>query len=177
MRKLTKYVSKVAHPTKRQRLNTWDPSGGTPRRTSGMAEVEVTVLNRVLKMLERSVKVGEDLDPFPHIAKAVQDGEAPSASPTKSSKNKAAKSKTAEAKRSNSPQESGKDDTQTDEPNVSEDDFNNLERVLETARDCLLAADCCLAILTSDRLTKQVISLISLTYPLLIEHASFTRKN
>ncbi|KLO06964.1 hypothetical protein SCHPADRAFT_1002012 [Schizopora paradoxa] len=158
MRKLTKYVSKVAHPTKRQRLNTWDPSGGTPRRSGGMAEVEVNILSRVLKMLERSVKAGEDLDPFPQPVKAMQDGgEAPSASPSKPSKGKAAKAKTGDAKRSKSPQEPG-NEPNADEVNVSEDDFNNLERTLEIARDGLLAADCCLAILSSDRLTKQLYS-------------------
>jgi cohesin loading factor subunit SCC2 len=35
-------------------------------------------------------------------------------------------------------------------------DFDNLTKLLDVARDSILAADCCIALLGSDRLQKQV---------------------
>jgi cohesin loading factor subunit SCC2 len=105
-------------------------------------------------MLDRSVRTGEDLDPFHHIA-APRDK---TASPRKPKK---------PAKRSKAKEGEGEEDEQTgeaavtiDEPappqEVTEGDLEHLTKVLEIAKDSVLAADCCVALLGSDRLTKQV---------------------
>lgn len=166
IRKLTKYISKVARPTKRIRLSSWEGSGGTPRRAGGMAEVEINVLSRILKLLERSVKAGEDLEPFGgSMKRSASEGGATGGSPSKASKAKGTKKKAdGDAKRSKSPAGDGdraEEDSRMsvdDSANVelTEEDFTKLELVLEVARDSILAADCCIALLTSDRLTKQV---------------------
>ncbi|KAH8982787.1 hypothetical protein EDB86DRAFT_3085925 [Lactarius hatsudake] len=48
IRKLSKLISQVARPVKRLRI----------------ADIETSTLSRILKILERSVRAGEDLDPF-----------------------------------------------------------------------------------------------------------------
>lgn len=47
-------------------------------------------------------------------------------------------------------------DTPTSSKELDEMDYEKLTRDLEIARDSILAADCCIALLGSDRLTKQV---------------------
>jgi cohesin loading factor subunit SCC2 len=47
---------------------------------------------------------------------------------------------------------------------LTEMDYDKLTRVLELARDSILAADCCIALLGSDRLTKQVSLCVTLTF-------------
>ncbi|KAH9961425.1 hypothetical protein BGW80DRAFT_1438760 [Lactifluus volemus] len=137
VRKLSKLISQVARPMKRLRSST--ASKHQPR-TSGpcsIADVEATTLSRILKMLERSVRAGEDLDPFkadrvPEVRNSV--------SPSK--KNKA--SKKACRRGRTSP--------------VTDADLDTLAHALELARDSILAADCCIALLGADRLPKQVYS-------------------
>ena len=129
-----------------------------------MAEIDSQILVRILKILERSVRAGEDLDPFGHVvSRRVVANEASSetASPTKKkTTKKKPESGATEGGRSKSPQaptERGTPmDIDTRDFDLTEDDLNKLETVLEKAKDSILAANCCLALLTSDRLPKQV---------------------
>jgi cohesin loading factor subunit SCC2 len=61
VRKLT--IGQVARPTKRLRQTTGGALG-TPRAKGRMADVDTQILSRLLKLLDRSVKAGEDLEPF-----------------------------------------------------------------------------------------------------------------
>lgn len=169
--KLTKAISKVSRPTKRLRLASipWESNApGTPRRTGGISEVETQILSRVLKLLERSVRAGEDLDPFSratvnksgHVNEAVSNA----TSPMKVGKSKVGKKKAAvheeEERISSSPSKIEEADPKMDideaSLEITEEDVLKLEHCLETARDSVLAANCCISLLTSDRLPKQV---------------------
>lgn len=134
-----------------------------------MAEVDTQVLSRLLKLLERNVRAGEDVDPFPssnptsiHVSKSV--------SPQKKSPKKLSKSKKNE-RRSKSRTPAGEEEETGDgdaiesgelveAQELTEGDLDKLTGVLDVARDSILAADCCIALLGSDRLTKQVRRLI-----------------
>jgi cohesin loading factor subunit SCC2 len=159
VRKLSKLISQVARPMKRLRSST--ASKHQPR-TSGpcsIADIEATTVSRILKMLERSVRAGEDLDPFktdrvPEVRNSV--------SPSK--KNKASK-KVVSDRRSPTQTPAGGDELSLTtcavavEPSpVTDADLDTLAHVLELARDSILAADCCIALLGADRLPKQVYS-------------------
>lgn len=159
IRKLSKLISQVARPVKRLRSST---ASKLPPRTSGpcsIADVETTTLSRILKMLERSVRTGEDLDPF----KADRAPEVrASASPSKKSK---VSKKPPSDLRSPSQTPAGGDEPQPDAGAdtvelvpVTDADLDTLAHVLELARDSILAADCCIALLGADRLPKQVYS-------------------
>jgi cohesin loading factor subunit SCC2 len=110
-------------------------------------------------MLERSVRTGEDLDPF----KADRAPEVrASASPSKKSK---VSKKPPSDRRSPSQTPAGGDEPQPDAGAdtvelvpVTDADLDTLAHVLELARDSILAADCCIALLGADRLPKQVYS-------------------
>lgn len=156
VRKLITHITKVARPSKRHRLNSRDANGAaqTPRYKGRMADIDVATLSRILKMLERSVRAGEDLDPFPAGV---------SSSSQKASKGKkSAKKAQAEGRsKSQSPGEAAEGDAMevdesSAEQQITEQDIEGLTRTLELARDSILAADCCVALLGSDRLPKQV---------------------
>ncbi|KAI9448916.1 sister chromatid cohesion C-terminus-domain-containing protein [Russula earlei] len=113
-------------------------------------------------MLERSVRAGEDLDPFkadkaPEVRTSV--------SPSKKSK---VSKKPASDQRpaSHIPLEGNGHQAQADDvnidflepPSVTDSDLDNLSHTLEIARDSILAADCCIALLGAGRLPKQVYS-------------------
>lgn len=168
IRKLTKYISQVARPIKRIR------HGGvlnTPRSKEGrMADVETQILSRILKMLERNVKSGEDLDPFINTAAVAAGGiSSVQSSPRKPAK-KAKGKKNERRSKSRTPKDEdddreGEGDKEVDGGKTMEvdalaaltdADLDKLTTILETARDSILAADSCIALLGSDRLTKQV---------------------
>ncbi|EJF61054.1 hypothetical protein DICSQDRAFT_170603 [Dichomitus squalens LYAD-421 SS1] len=165
VRKLVTHITKAARPSKRHRLNSRDANGhaqGTPKFRGRVADIDTATLSRILKMLERSISAGEDLDPFPSVAGS-------GASSTKTAKTKkAANGKKAQGEtrrsKSQSPGEAGDGDAmEVDGPSseqqvVTEQDVENLTRTLELARDSVLAADCCIALLGSDRLPKQLYS-------------------
>ena len=158
VRKLSKLISQVARPMKRLRSSsaTLTPHVSGP---CSIADVETTILSRILKMLERSVRAGEDLDPF----KADKPPEMrASASPCKKSK---VSKKPVSDQQPQSQAPVGGDEPQTDagadtaeSPSGTDADLNLLAHTLEVARDSILAADCCLALLSADRLPKQVYS-------------------
>ncbi|KAF7365521.1 Sister chromatid cohesion protein [Mycena venus] len=158
IRKLTKYIVQVVHPGKRVRHTA---TGNTPRAKdktkTTLGDVEPTTLSRILKILERSVKSGEDLDPFAGAAAVGQPASAPT-SPKKPSK----KAKGKQRSKSHSGDEAEPEETEVDAgagPVALTDlDHAKLARALETARDSIFAADCCLALLGAGRLTKQLYS-------------------
>ncbi|KAF8158512.1 hypothetical protein B0H34DRAFT_797892 [Crassisporium funariophilum] len=159
MRKVAKYVGQVARPTKRLRQTTGGVLG-TPRSKGRMADVDTPVLSRLLKLLERSVKNGEDIDPFVHQPHALPTSA--KSSPRKQFSKKVVKQKKNDRR---SKSQTPKDDDVTDMPDdrgkavgLNEADFDKLTRQLDIARDSLVAADCCIALLGSDRLTKQLYS-------------------
>lgn len=159
VRKLTKYIGYITRPSKRLR----QPTGGimgTPRSKGRVSDVEPQQLSRLLKILDRSVKVGEDLDPFPHVTPSISSSakSSPKKASTKKGGNKTKKNNDNRS-RSVTPKEpqEGVDDDSPSTPAVpTESDFNKLVVLLDTARDSILAADCCIALLGSDRLPKQV---------------------
>ena len=157
IRKLTKYIGQVARPAKRQRQTTGTVLG-TPRYKERMADVDTQVLSRLMKILERSVQAGEDIDIFPH--QPAGQSKSVSASPKKPSTKKAGKAKKTDGRsKSQSPHEEKEQPEVLDGESVSKPGAIELEmlaRSLDMARDSILAADCCIAILSSDRLTKQV---------------------
>jgi cohesin loading factor subunit SCC2 len=157
IRKLIKYIGQVARPTKRIRLSTRDGAGagGTPRGKGRMAEVETIILSRVLKMLDRSVKAGEDLDPFRHVS--VQNREKTTSPRKKKTPKKDVKDKDHEDDELRASEENNMIVEEAAPPQeLTDSDFDELTQILETARDSILAADCCIALLGSDRLPKQV---------------------
>ncbi|KAJ7081353.1 hypothetical protein B0H15DRAFT_924231 [Mycena belliarum] len=152
VKKLTKYILQVAHPAKRVRHG---GVGNTPRaKDKTLGDVDTVTLSRTLKLLERSVKAGEDLDPFAGPA-AMAHGSAP-ASPRKPSK----KAKAKRRSKSRSGDEAEPEEMQVDNESapLTALDHAKLARELEIARDSILAADCCVALLGAGRLTKQLYS-------------------
>jgi cohesin loading factor subunit SCC2 len=158
-------------------MNKTTSGGGalnTPRSKGRMTEIETQVLSRLLKMLERSVKAGEDLDPFAtamyHGSRGgLAGGQEGTASPRK----KKAGGKKAEKTKSRTAIEEGEDVVMDDANNnqgesqreqsheMQEGDYDQLSKMLELARDSVLAADCRAVLLASDRLPKQVRACLS----------------
>ncbi|KAJ7644375.1 hypothetical protein FB45DRAFT_897682 [Roridomyces roridus] len=164
VRKLTKYISQVVHPGKWVRT-----VGNTPRpaKDKALGDVDTALLSRFLKTLERSIKAGEDLDPFagPPASTAPPPGSAPS-----SPKKQATTKKAVKGKRRRSKSRSG-DEAEPDEMDVengangnaepatlTDEDHAKVSRLLETVRDSVVAAECCVALLGAGRLTKQLYS-------------------
>ncbi|TRM61170.1 hypothetical protein BD626DRAFT_502962 [Schizophyllum amplum] len=161
--KLTKAIANVTKPRKAAR------TGDSPiKRTGGrMCDVDMQVLSRLLRILLRSVNAGNELDPFAHVGE---------------NHNARTPSKKAQGKRRVEPEDDAMDTDECDaappdlpdearspvksekgkkKPKVvaaSEDDLDSLLLALEHARDCVVAADCALALLASDRLPKQMYS-------------------
>jgi cohesin loading factor subunit SCC2 len=160
VRKLTKYIGQVARPTKRLRQTTGGVLG-TPRAKGRMADVDTQILSRLLKLLDRSVRAGEDIDPFLYHATHHVPSSTKS-SPRKPVAKKNTKTKKSDTRsKSQTPKDGDEMDTgmQVEEqgaPDLVHADFDKLSRLLDVARDSIVAADCCIALLGSDRLTKQV---------------------
>ena len=160
VRKLTTYIAKVARPGKRARQNTRDSSRKATPKSSKIAisDLDTTVLGRVIRLLERSVKAGEDLDPFGALRHDNNANCEPRSPSKKAAKKKSSK---VEDQRSTSktPHIGEEVEADRDSPSAegpSEVDLHILTRTLQAARDSVYAADCCIALLSADRLTKQV---------------------
>lgn len=155
--KLTKLIIKGAGGHSRQ--STRDSVNGSPRKARrSFATVETSVLSRLLRMLERSVRAGEDLDPFKTAShELVRAPTKVEMSPKKTPRKKKADSRARSA--SVLPQLNGDGDgdevASTVPQDVSEADLEALSRALELARDSLAGTECCLTLLGSDRLQKQ----------------------
>lgn len=161
VRKLITHITKVARPSKRHRLNSRDGHAQVmPSYRGRMADIDTSTLSRILKMLERSIRAGDDLDPFPPLA----GGGVSSQKVTKGKKTANGKKAQADSGRSKSQSPGGTadgdpmdvDEAQAEPQVVTEQDIENLTRTFELARDSVLAADGCIALLASDRLPKQV---------------------
>ncbi|KZP26313.1 hypothetical protein FIBSPDRAFT_1040859 [Athelia psychrophila] len=159
IRKLSKYIGQVARPTKRFRLSAREnaATGTTPRGKGRVADLDTVILSRILKILERSVKAGDDLDPFHYTAPPNEKN----ASPRKPKKPKRPKAHEDDEELA---EETGEVEMPVDEPprtpvqDITEGEDDRLSKVLQAAKESVLAADCCVALLASDRLTKQLYS-------------------
>ncbi|KAI6027546.1 hypothetical protein BKA83DRAFT_4230505 [Pisolithus microcarpus] len=122
IRKLTKYISQLAHPPKRSRRPAREIAlnghGAKLRETLG--DIESSILSRLMKILERILK---------HLAVDGADGEAHQDTPQVSS-----------------------------HQHLTDSDVRTLAAQLEIARDSVLAAECCIALLSGEGLTKQLYS-------------------
>lgn len=159
IRKLIKYIGHVARPAKRLRQATGGIIG-TPRSKGRMGDLDVQQLSRLLKILDRSVKAGEDIDPFPH-AHVSSLSSSTKSSPKKPSNKKNSKPRKGERRsRSATPKQGdnlAEDEYRAGSLTVATDaDIDKLSTQLDAARDSIFAADCCIALLGSDRLPKQV---------------------
>lgn len=159
IRKLTKYIGQVTRPNQRLR-NATAGITNTPRAQGRMAEVKTKDLSRLLNILDRTVKAGEDLDPFRYVAP-------PPGSARSSPKKKAnPKAKKGEPAGPQTPRAGGSDDLPgqgsveegrgESEAELTDSDYEKLTHALDLARESIWAADCCIALLGSDRLSKQV---------------------
>lgn len=110
----------------------------------GTADIELQTLTRIMKILERSIRQGELVDPFGSSTKEEKSSEALD------------EEKTSKGLTNNSQDIALQKDSTEMSVEVLEQLLNRLETQLEIARDSVAAADCCIALLASDRLPKQV---------------------
>ncbi|KZT64240.1 hypothetical protein DAEQUDRAFT_747522 [Daedalea quercina L-15889] len=153
MQRSMKYILKSSRPVGRPRPSGRDEGTGAKGR---MADVEMATLARLLKILERSVRSGHDVDPFETTA-------GPAAYATHGgSRRQDVKDRSLHSdgahSRSGTPRSSD-DQARAVSDDASETvDVAGLERALDIARDSILAANCCISLLSSDRLPKQLYS-------------------
>jgi cohesin loading factor subunit SCC2 len=164
IRKLTKYLSQLARPTKRSRRSVRD-SADTPRARKALGDIDSGILARLLKIMERSIKAGEALDPLRaavHVPRA--DKNASPRKPKKSSRAQKVvhqdRDATCSASLSVPDEDTREHEVELDSTDVREElteaDFHDLSKQLEIARDSILAVECCVALLSGEGLTKQV---------------------
>ncbi|KAF9220470.1 hypothetical protein BS17DRAFT_739205 [Gyrodon lividus] len=157
LRKLTKYISQLARPSKRSRRATREggasDSAGTKTRET-LGDMETPVFSRLMKILERSIKAGEDLDPLHTSA------------PRPSAPTSPSKSKKGQKIQIDSDILGHQDIEMQNEGLVSDlhpqqltdSNVHVLAVQLEIARNSILAAECCMALLSGEGLTKQLYS-------------------
>lgn len=166
VKKLTKYIQNVGRPPKRIRVAAaaagmfTSPISG--KKKPRLSEIDEQVLTRALRLLIRGVKEGEALDPFASSAVPIISSEKLDGSPKKPTK-KSTKGKN----KSNSPAVDGDlemNDTNEDcaDPKLSREltelDFDKLEKELQIGCDAILSAECCISLLAGDRLAKHFYS-------------------
>lgn len=159
IRKLTTCITKVARPNKRSRQNTRDRThSGSPKTKVAISDLETATLGRVLRLLERSVKAGEDIDPFGSLHHAGAEQRSPS---KKAAKKKIPKDeRRSESRPADDREEADNDFNTPSSEGPTTADLDTLAKTLQVARDSVYAADCCIALLSSDRLTKQVCNVL-----------------
>jgi cohesin loading factor subunit SCC2 len=150
VRKLTKYISQLARPSKRSRRTARDgvanaSSGSKARDTLG--DIGTPILSRLMKILERSIKPGEDLDP---LRTSTHHPPAP-LSPSKSKKGQKVPADGIDVQEGDGPTVHDSHPQQ-----LTDSDVHELAVQLEVSRDSILAAECCMALLSGESLTKQV---------------------
>jgi len=148
MRKLVKTLEQIA-------------KRGRSKKASQLASVDAHLLGRLLKLLQRSVKAGEDLSAF--VGPMVPRSDVTSTGGGKAKGTPAKKSKKVKGKDQNQNQERERSRSKTpmiiDEEESESATFVNwdkLEIVLHIALESVLAADGCIALLGGDDLSKQV---------------------
>ncbi|TFY54137.1 hypothetical protein EVJ58_g9034 [Rhodofomes roseus] len=150
MQKLLKYIAQIARPPSRSKLSGRDDNA---HATKGrMTDVDMAALARLLKMLERSVRSGHDINPFETTSSQ--------GSPTKhQGRDRAPQMDELQSTpRSSTGHATAVSDDASDNGISTEADTIVLDRSLDVARDSILAANCCIALLSSDRLPKQLYS-------------------
>lgn len=157
--KLTSIVDQIARPTKRIRRDVVSHSPSAADR-EGLSSVEPQQLLRIIKILERSIISGEDINPFAGPVVKLADGATASVgddtngkSPAKGKKGKNVKTPEGRQTRSKS-----RTPVEPDGMDLGEDkvvDSEKVEHALDLAKESVLAADACLALLGSDQLPKQ----------------------
>ena len=153
--KLTTTVGKISRPTKRRPPTSRGQNGApnSARKDDGrISDLEVPKILRLLKTLERSVQTGEDVDPF----KLPPESQG-------SIKRSAAKRSGKGSKKGGAPEPGPSEDSTPvivdPEPGDTQESSVSLESLLKclaTVKESILAAECCVSILSSDRLPKQV---------------------
>ncbi|CAE6432892.1 unnamed protein product [Rhizoctonia solani] len=118
------------------------------RRGTRLSEVDSGNLTRILKILGRSVTKGEDLDPF---SSSVGNAVSGSAVKPKLKGKKKGKGNTED-------ETEAEDGKEKEEVELTDGDFERLGRVLEVAKEAAIAADCVLALLSTEKLPKQLYS-------------------
>ncbi|KAF6755969.1 protein rad9 [Ephemerocybe angulata] len=145
VRKISKYIGQVTRPSKRMRQASGGALGllATPARKHGrMADVDVQLLSRLLKTLERSVKAAEDMDPFPSAPSS-----APMASGTASARSSPIKkSRKSKKAKDNSDEIDGDDDElnqnlKESSPAVGDSELEELSKMLDVARESILYSE------------------------------------
>lgn len=152
--KITAIVGKISRPTKRRPPTSRGQNGApnSARKDDGrMSYLEVPKILRLLKTLERSVQKGEDLDPF-KVPSELQSSAKRSV--TKKSGKGSKRAKASEL----DPSEDDKSviDPGPEDQQESSVNLEGLLKCLTTAKESMMAAECCISILSSDRLPKQV---------------------
>ncbi|KAF9235171.1 hypothetical protein BU15DRAFT_51679 [Melanogaster broomeanus] len=153
IRKLTKYISQLARPSKRSRRAIREGGTSGSARTKSresLGDIETPVLSRLMKILERSIKAGEDLDP---LRTSVPRPSAPT-SPSKSKKGQKIPADGGTSGDQDVDQASGG----SPHHQLTDSNVHDLAIQLEVARDSILAAECCMALLNGEGLTKQLYS-------------------
>ncbi|CAE6438521.1 unnamed protein product [Rhizoctonia solani] len=118
------------------------------RRGTRLSEVDSGNLTRILKILGRSVVKGEDIDPF----SSPVGNTAPSSAVKPKLKGK-------KKGKGNAEEDMETDDAKEKESvELTNGDFERLERMLEVAKEAAIAADCVLAFLSTEKLPKQLYS-------------------
>lgn len=184
MARLEQFIRQVARPPKRSRRQNMSspvkPLQGDKGEIEPMSlsEIDPATLTRLLKLLERSVVLGEDITPFAGPAMSELPGYTTTfGSPSKKSKKgkgSAAggpgtrRSRSRSRSRSHNGDgdaEGGADAHSKTEPAAAEhgvgtepneDDLEQLSTLLATAHDSVAAASCAISLLAADLLPKQV---------------------
>ncbi|KAG8214779.1 hypothetical protein J3R82DRAFT_9915 [Butyriboletus roseoflavus] len=152
VRKLTKYISQLARPSKRSRRTTREgvanvSSGSKARDTLG--DIGTPILSRLMKILERSIKAGENLDPLRNSTHHP---------PPPSSPSKSKKAPKVPADGIDVQEEDDRTVHDSHSQQLTDSDVHELAVKLEISRDSILAAECCMALLSGESLTKQLYS-------------------
>lgn len=156
LRKLSKIIDQVSQPAKRHNYSIgYSPSA---KDNGGFQNVDVMHLMRILKILERTVKGGEELDPFvgPKI-KASNVQPSPAKSNKGGKKTKRTSSPGGRRSKSTTPMDLDEELGTTESVEI---DTEKLETALLLGKESLLAADACLALLGADYLPKQASFLV-----------------
>ncbi|EGN98100.1 hypothetical protein SERLA73DRAFT_109431 [Serpula lacrymans var. lacrymans S7.3] len=170
IRKLTKYIIQMAKPVKRTRRTTRENGlgGGTPKGKASLANVDSGVISRLLKILDRSVVAGENVEPFSTIPQAGAKNDSPRKG-RKILKTRKTLTGVEEKISTSGSGDISQESTMVEEAAMAVEDsstssvltnvdLEQLSKHLDVARDSVLAADCCIALLGSDRLIKQLYS-------------------
>lgn len=186
MAKIAQTIAQVTRPSKRSRRQAMatprkarggQGEGGVYEDATSLAEMDQALLGRLLKVLERNVALGEDLDPFagaPASAATAGNASPSKKKPAKTKKLKA-KSKSSKAlapdgtRRSSSRCRSGSArsgeasdgedndaEREAEAQDVTEDQLYKLGEDIEKAKASVIAAGCCIGLLAADALSKQV---------------------